>query len=327
MTRFLVTGAGGFVGSHIVQRLVTDPSHHVVCIDSFRHNGDIGRLADAVPEKLRDRVTVLIHNLRAPLTARALYECGDLDAIIDVASSSSVDESIAYPGDFILNNVAVTVNTLDAARELACPHVVHISTDEVYGAHDELCRETDHRPSNPYSASKAAQEDVCHAYRSTFSVNVSIVTSSNMFGERQSQRAFIPRVVRAALDDHMVSIHTHHGVPGRRQYTYVGEVADFITSKLTTTLPNDWPERVALSGRHNVGNDEIVTAIGDAIGSTVRFRLVDGGSDRPGYDHKYPMLSDPGSEFNDWDTRRSQTFTEQLTRTVNWFTTHPEWLR
>lgn len=328
MTRFLVTGTGGFVGSHVVQRLVTNPLHHVVCVDSFRHNGDVGRLANAVPDNLRDRVTVITHDLRTPLTSRILAQCGDVHALLDVASGSSVDDSIAYPGDFILNNVAVTVNVLDAARTLMCPLVVHMSTDEVYGAHDEPCRATDHRPSSPYSASKAAQEDIYYAYRRTFNVNASIVTSSNMFGERQSQRAFIPRVVRAALDDNTVTIHTHAGVPGRRQYTYVGEVAGFIVDKVLRYAPHNWPERVALPGRHDVANDEVVQMIGEILGTAIRSRLVDGGGDRPGYDHKYPpLLDDDEDAFNDWAlTRGKHTYYDQLTQTVNWFVRHPEWL-
>lgn len=329
MTRYLVTGAGGFLGSHLVQRLLASPAAHVTCVDSFRHNGDTDNVADAVGDR-RDRVTVITHDLRAPLSARQVARVGAIDVILDVASRASVDESMSDPGDFILNNVALTVNTLELGRHFDCARYIHMSTDEIYGDNPEPCETTDHRPSSPYAASKAAQEDICYAYRRTYSSPITVITSANIFGERQSQLAFIPRVVSATLNDRLVTVHTHDDEPGWRRYNYVGDVADFMTRKLTHERLSDWPDRLQLAGRHVIDNETLVVDIGRILGRGVRYRLQDGGVTRPGYDNGYPHLDDANDDrFNDWQVTRPDqpSFSSRLEQTVRWYASHLDWLR
>lgn len=329
--RVLVTGAGGFLGSHLVERLVQSPLVHVTCVDSFRHNGDTDRLAHALTNEQRSQVTVMTHDLRAPFSRRQVAQLAGVNVIFDVASLCSVDASIADPGPFISNNVALTVNTLDLACNVGCNLYTHISTDEVYGTTWEIDSPTDHRPSSPYAASKAAQEDICHAYRKTYALPISIVTASNMFGERQSNLAFIPKIIYAGLKNRLVTVHTYDGKPGSRQYSYVREVVDFIVGKTNDVHFDKWPTRVPLIGRHIVDNEYLVLQVAKILDKTIEYRTCDGGASRPGYDGYYPHL-DPENEvdaFNDWPTscrptRRS--FDDQVTSTVNWFIQHPTWL-
>lgn len=329
--RVLVTGAGGFLGSHLVERLVQDPLVHVTCVDSFRHNGDTDRLAHALTQDQRAQVTVMTHDLRAPFSRRQVAQLDGMNVIFDVASLCSVDVSIADPGPFISNNVAITVNTLDLACAVDCDLYVHISTDEVYGTTWNVDSSTDHRPSSPYAASKAAQEDICHAYRQTYSLPISIVTVSNMFGERQSNLAFIPKIIYAGLNDRLITVHTYDGKPGSRQYSYVREIVDFVVEKINNTQLSKWPKRVPLIGRHIVDNEYLVLQVSDILDRAIKYRTCDGGTSRPGYDGHYPHL-DPENEtdaFNDWPTScrpTRQSFDEQLASTVNWFVRQPTWL-
>jgi len=127
----LLTGAGGFVGSHVLEALLA-ASFDVTCVDSFRHNGASDRIAAVLEDGVSSRVEVVIHDLIVPFSRRQLALLDGVTDVVHVASRCQVEESIQEPDDFILNNVAGTVRTLELARELNA-HVIQMSTDEVFG--------------------------------------------------------------------------------------------------------------------------------------------------------------------------------------------------
>ena len=137
MTTTLLTGASGFVGSHVLRHLLANTDHRVVCLVSFRHRGitDRIRLATAGLDSTFARTKVLTHDLTAPVSPVLAEEIGNVDYIINVASESHVDRSIIEPGPFIMNNVALMVSMLDYAKEYLpeLQSFIHVSTDEVYG--------------------------------------------------------------------------------------------------------------------------------------------------------------------------------------------------
>lgn len=317
--RVLVTGAGGFLGSHVVETLLANTSCDVVALDSFRHNGAVDRLLAALDADA-SRVTTLVHDLRVPFSPRQRDLVGSLDVVFDVASRCSVDESIHDPADFIMNNVGVTLTTLELARALKVERYIHVSTDEVFGAasDESLCG---HAPSSPYSASKAAQEDVCLAYARTFDVPLTIVTTGNMFGERQSQLAFVPRVVRALLNAQVISVHVYDGVPGSRHYSHARDVADWFVSGALIE-----PARhVVLPGRYHVDNLRMVELIATALDRPFAIDLVEATSVRPGADKVYPdLIADDG--WLEPTTLATQSLEDRLGRTARWFAEHPDWL-
>lgn len=307
MTKVLVTGAGGFVGSHVVEALLARTPHDVVCVESFRHNGAVDRLLDAIGRT--SRVTVLVHDLTAPLSRSQVRYVGDVDHIVNVASRCHVGQSIEQPVEFVRNNVDLILNVLELARELRPRRFVQVSTDEVYGPH-EVESAWEHVPSSPYAASKAAQEDVCHAYRRTYDVPVTIFNSANMFGERQSQLAFIPRVIRAVTRDEVVPIHYYRGEPGSRNYTYVRNVAERIIDDLDDGRSRH-VVRVVLGGQRRVDNLELATRVAELLGRELRHVPVNAEMVRPGYDPSYASLTSSA-----WSP--SVSFDEGLKRTVEW---------
>lgn len=321
--RALVTGAGGFVGSHFVETLLALTDWDVVAVTSFCHNGTVDRLlsvTNARPESC-DRLTVVAHDLTVPLSPRQRRAVDDVHTVFHVASRSSVDQSIAAPVDFIRNNVLLTLTTLELARELDVTSFVYFSTDEVYGPHAS-CSPTDHRPSSPYSASKAAQEDICHAYARTYGLPLTIVNSGNMFGERQSQLALVPRVIRYVLADRTLPVHTHAGEVARRAYSYVSDVAARVIAHVTTA-DGAHLGRLPLAGRYPVTVLELARRVAALLDRPLRYELVDGASVRPGFDHTYELTGDPDDP---WLDARDAPLDDRLHRTVTWFASHPEWL-
>jgi FlaA1/EpsC-like NDP-sugar epimerase len=131
--RVLLTGAGGFAGSHCLEHLLVNTDWLVVCTDSFRHRGKTDRIRevlDARPEHAH-RVTVVTHDLTAPFTFQLGKTIGRIDYIFAYASESHVDRSINNPFPFIMNNTAVILNTLEFARQVRPEAMLMVSTDEV----------------------------------------------------------------------------------------------------------------------------------------------------------------------------------------------------
>ena len=179
--RVLLTGAGGFVGHHTLAHLLKTTDWEIVATDSFRHFGISARLR-AVFEELpqsRSRVSVITHDLVTPIDSVTAGEIGPIDVIINMASASHVDRSIQEPRPFIENNVAVALTMLGYARTL--PNLklfIQIGTDEVYGPAPEGVNHPEWSmqiPSNPYSASKSAQEALAISYWRTFGDRKSVV--------------------------------------------------------------------------------------------------------------------------------------------------------
>lgn len=317
MTRtVLVTGVGGFVGSHVVETLLERTDWHVIGVDSFRHSGRFEHLV-AAGGHATSRVTPWVHDLNVPLSTRRIRELADLelDYVINVASRSHVDESVREPREFVLNNVQLVLTVLELCRLVEPRRLVHVSTDEVHGTSLDTSPYA-HRPSSPYAASKAAQLDLVHAYARTYDVPTTVVTSANMFGERQMSTAYVPLVVRALMLGQTLDVHHHDGLPGERSYTYVRNVAARVVDELRAVDVDDVnpvspPRHVALPGQRRVDNLTLALDVALAARLPLSWRGVDAAHRRPGYDQSYATLD------GDWSPEVA--FDDGLHRTVHWY--------
>jgi dTDP-glucose 4,6-dehydratase len=316
----LVTGVGGFVGSHVVETLLSRTDWHIIGIDSFRHNGEFTRLVDATGHDV-NRVTALVHDLVVPFSSTQLRRLRHVDYVVNVASRSHVDESIASPAEFVGNNVQLALTVLELCRSIEPFRLLHVSTDEVHGpdAHESTVT---HRPSSPYAASKAAQADLVWAWARTYGIPSTIVASANMFGERQCDTAFVPLIVRALVTGATLAVHYHGDQPGQRSYTYVGNVVERIVDELLVDerdagrSPTRQPtvNYVTLPGQRRVDNHELARHVARLAGRPLRYHRVAAGSVRPGYDHTYADLGEPWTPAIDFDAG--------LERTVRWALDH-----
>ena len=339
MTRVLLTGASGFGGHHCLEHILTVTDWDVIATGSFRHRGTCDRIEQVLNGRRdwRSRVTVLTHDLTAPFSPQeeAVTAGRDgLDYIIAMASMSHVDTSITDPAGFTENNVAVILSTLELARRLLPAAVVVISTDEVYGPVPELA--VAHRewstvlPSNPYSASKAAQEAIAIAYWRTYGVPVIITNTMNLIGERQHPEKFVPKTLRAVLTGTEAVIHGGPGHVGSRHYLHARNMADAVTWLLQHTVPAVYsargaarPDRYNIASPDRIDNLTMARMIADAAGKDLRWRFEDFHLTRPGHDAHYGL--DPG-KIHALGWKAPVPFAESLERTVRWTIANPSWL-
>ncbi len=255
----LLTGASGFVGSHVLSHLLKNTEHNIVCICSWTHKGMPTRISnDENYQANKDRVKVITHDLIAPLTEDIKKEIGKIDIIVNIASDSHVDRSISDPVPFVNNNVNIALNMLEYARESKPELFIQFSTDEVYGQakKGEYHKEWDIiKPSNPYSASKVCQEALAIAYWRTYSVPVIITNTMNIFGEHQDKEKFVPLCIDRIMKGEKIFI---HGYPdkqeaGTRFYLHARNIADALVFMIDNVKPKMYPEHDKLERFNVVG--------------------------------------------------------------------------
>jgi dTDP-glucose 4,6-dehydratase len=346
--RVLLTGAGGFVGSHALRHLLANTDYEVVCPVTFRHKGlsDRIRLAmDDMPDAAH-RVKVVRCDLTTPISLVTAHEWGDIHYVLNFASESHVDRSITHPAEFVINNVSLMCHLLDWAR--FNPHLeafVQVSTDEVYGpaapgeAHKEW-RDL-HLPSNPYSASKAAQENVAFSYWRTYDLPIIITNTMNIIGETQDHEKFVPMVVKKVLAGEPMIIHASADkVPGSRFYLHARNQADGVLhvlqhhmagqgfvrdgESLRHSMGGTRPYRYHIVGEREVDNLTMAQMIADVVGKPLTYDLLDFHSARPGHDLRYAL---DGAKMAGLGWEPPVPLDESLRRTIEWTLEHDEWLR
>lgn len=335
MKRLLLTGAGGFVGSHTLIHILHNTDWEVVVLDSFRHKGLTDRIRQMVHEshpEYIDRVHIFVHDLRVPISDTLAEQMGHIDYIINMASESHVDRSISDPRNFIENNVSLVLTMLEYARAYPVEKFLQVSTDEVYGAaphgHDHEEGEP-HRPSNPYSASKAAQEDICYSYWRTYNMPIIITNTMNIIGELQDREKYIPKVIDAVMHDKVLTIHASAtGEIGSRFYLHARNQADALLYILRSLDVKRYMEDGEISHYHVVGerevdNLEIAQLIAKFADKPLKYELVDFHSSRPGHDLRYALN---GTKLKEAGWTPPVPLEESLQRTVEWTLNNKEWL-
>lgn len=322
--KVLITGGRGFVGSHVVEHVLKETDWDIVIFDKLGY-ASLGRdrLADIdiwQAESHRIEFYALDLTLPVPDTVRA--EVGSIDIIYHLAAESHVDRSIAEPRPFVVNNVQATITMLEFARLLPTLGLfINFSTDEVYGpapAGKAFTEFEHHRPSNPYAASKSAQEALGIAWANTYGVPVVTTHTMNIFGERQHLEKFVPMVIRRVLEGDVVFIHANadRTKAGSRCYLHARNLADALLH--ITCLEFDsllGYDEWNIAGLEEVDNLDMAQRIAHIIGKPLHYKLVDYHSSRPGHDLRYALDSSKliGSGYT-----YPVDFDESLEHTVRW---------
>jgi dTDP-glucose 4,6-dehydratase len=332
--RALVTGIGGFVSGHLLAHIMKNTDWEVIGIDSFRHKGKTDRvneLLDTYPE-YRKRLTIITHDLLAPISDQMNKSFGHLDYIFNIASESHVDRSISDPRPFIENNVSLMLTMLEFLRTR--PEVetfIQCSTDEVYGPADERDHPEGeaHRPSNPYAASKSAQEQICYSYWRTYGLPIVITNTMNMIGQLQDTEKYTPKIIKAILNGDNVYAHVSpEGVPGSRYYLHARNMCDamlFLVQNHTPALyPADDIDRFNIVSDDEIDNVTLPKWIAEIMGKDVKLKTQDFHQSRPGHDLRYGL---DGGKLKALGWSPPISFKDGLETTVKWYLDHPDWLK
>jgi len=191
--KILVTGADGFIGSHLVEKLIKEdfPVKAFVLYNSFNSWGWL----DRVSKKITDNMEIISGDIRDPYTIKnAVKGC---NAVLHLAALIAIPYSYYSPDSYVDTNIRGTLNVLQAARELNIEKIIHTSTSEVYGTAQFVPIHEKHPivGQSPYAATKIAADQLAMSFYYSFETPVSIIRPFNTFGPRQSARAVIPSII------------------------------------------------------------------------------------------------------------------------------------
>jgi dTDP-glucose 4,6-dehydratase len=332
MKRVLLTGAGGFFGSHLLRHLLMNTKYTFVCPCSWTHKGTPERIENALAGQDGSRVEIITHDLTAPFTEHTKKRIGKVDIILNIASNSHVHRSIENPGEFILGNTQLAYNMLEFAREIKPELFLQFSTDEVYGDAPlgvNYKEWSPIRPSNPYSASKAMQEDIAFSYWRTYDVPVIITNTMNLFGETQDAEKYTAQLIKKIHNGETVTVHGSEDNIGSRFYLHARNAADavlFIMNNVKPVLHGDGvdrPERFNIVGDTELNNLELAEMVAKIMGKNLVYTLQDYHATRPGHDRRYAL---DGTKLKERGWTAPHGLEESLVNTINWTLKNNHWL-
>ena len=327
--KIIITGGCGFIGHHVVEHFSRTTDCDLVVIDKLSY-ASLGydRLRDT---GVLDRVKVFATDLVNGIPEGVAYELGNrIEFIVHMAAETHVDNSIKDPVPFMRNNVESTVSILEYTRVLlknGCDlkSFFYFSTDEVFGPalgtkmYDEWYR---HKPTNPYSASKSAAENICISYENTYKIPLMIVNVMNAFGERQHPEKFIPKCIRKVLVGETVHIHSYPDKQraGTRFYIHARNIAAAVGFLL---IKGSIGEKYNITGEKEVDNLELATFIARICEKPLIYEMVNHHADRPGHDLRYGLS---GAKMAKMGWVPPFGFEQSLTKCIKWTLENRHWL-
>ena len=314
--RILVTGGAGFIGSHVVRRLVTESQDTIVNLDALKYSGNLENLSD-LEGHARYR---FVHGdiCDAQLIASLLRD-ERIEGIINCAAETHVDRSITEPLAFAQTDVIGTATLLDAARASGVTRFLQVSTDEVYGSVETgYSTETDPiAPRSPYAASKAGGDLLVASYWTTYQFPVVITRGSNTYGPNQYPEKFIPLFITNAIDDAPLPLYGDGRY--RRDWLSVYDHAAGIEHVFRHGTPGTIYN---VGGGNERENIVVAESILSQLGKPRT--LIRHVQDRPGHDRRYAVDCSRVRSIG-WSPRVD--FETGLKETVDWYLTHESWWR
>ncbi len=219
--KVLVTGAGGFMGSHLAEHLV-DLGAEVKAFVRYTSRTDWG-LLELLPKQKLGKIEVIMGDLRDNDAVQKAAK--GVEVIFHLGSLIAIPYSYIHPRETVETNVMGALNVLTAARENSVEKVIHTSTSEVYGTAQYVPIDEKHplQGQSPYSASKIGADMIAESFYRSFGIPVATIRPFNTFGPRQSARAVIPTIISQALTKEQVCLGSLHPT---RDYTYIDDVIE-----------------------------------------------------------------------------------------------------
>ena len=315
-TKVLVTGAGGFIGSHLVERLVKQGARVRAFVRyTSRTKTDAGWLRTLSEETLAS-IEIVRGDLRdSSAMLQAMEGC---EQVFHLGAVISISYSYAHPRDVIETNILGTLNVLEAARKTQPARLIHASSSEVYGTAQEVPMTERHplRGQSPYAASKIGADKLVESFHRSFGVPTVIVRPFNTYGPRQSARAVIPTIIVQALAGEQIRLGSLHP---RRDFAFVEDTARAFA--LAAEAPAAIGREIHLGTSQEIAIGELAEKIVRLIGRSVPI-LSEDERVRPATSEVERLLADNTLARSVLGWQPTVSLEEGLERTVAWFQEH-----
>src|SRR3990167_5056104 len=315
--KVLVTGADGFIGSHLVELLVQHGCQvrAFVCYNSFGSWG----LLDHLPLHIRDSIEIFLGDIRDPYGVKVATK--NCEVIFHLAALIGIPYSYHSPDTYVDTNIKGTLNVVQAARDLGVERVIQTSTSEVYGT-AQFVPITELHPLNgqsPYSASKIGADQIAMSFYKSFNTPVSVIRPFNTYGPRQSARAVIPTVItQIAQGKDNIQLGSLHPT---RDFTYVADTARGFLS--IAQSDDSIGEVINIGSNFEVTVGQTVHLIAELMQADVKFTS-DSQRLRPDKSEVDRLWADnsKAKQLLNWEPTFSgnEGFKRGLSETIRWFT-------
>lgn len=309
--RALVTGAAGFIGSHLVEELVK----HGANVTAFVHynSGNSMGFLEEIDSVLLDQISVTMGDLKDPHGIRSAVE--DQDYVFHLGALIAIPYSYMNPTDVVQTNVLGTLNVAQACKDFQVKRLIHTSTSEVYGTAQYVPMDEAHplQGQSPYSASKIAADKVIESFYCSYDLPVVTVRPFNSYGPRQSMRAVIPTIIQQALFKNSIQLGNTNAT---RDFTFVEDTA---RAFVHAALANDsvHGEVFNAGSGFEISIDELAQKIKTIVGRDIPIEIQNQRI-RPPKSEVNRLYSDSSKAKNQigWETKIS--LDEGLSRTINY---------
>ena len=314
----LVTGAGGFIGSHLTEKLVSE-GYRVRALVNYRGDGSLGWLSESEVLGAKN-LEIVRGDVRD--SGQMLELVDSMDWVFHLAALIGIPYSFSAPNSYVLTNVLGTQNLLEAARQKNVSAFIQTSTSEVYGSATKTPMDESHRlhPQSPYAASKVGADALALSYFHSFNVPVGVLRPFNTFGPRQSARAVIPTIIAQLIDEGAEQVRLGNSNT-RRDFTFVEDtVAGFIA--FARRIEQAKGQAINLGSGWSISIKELFDQLAKLTGSKA---LIQADPDRlrPHSSEVDELLSNNqlAQQLLDWRPARSEpiAFAVALQETIDWF--------
>ena len=310
----LVTGAGGFIGSHLVERLLSERAK-VRAFVHYNSRNHWGHLEDLLPHQRQD-IEIISGDLRD--SRRVDEAVRGADTVFHLGALIAIPYSYVAPQDVVMTNVVGTLNVLEAARRQGSTRVVHTSTSEVYGTAQYVPIDERHPlvGQSPYAASKIGADEIALSYQMSFQVPVAVARPFNTYGPRQSARAVIPAIIVQALTQPQVMLGATFPT---RDLNFVADTVDGFLK--IAEHDEAIGEVINLGTGREVSVGDLAAAIIRLVGRDIPI-VFDANRVRPNASEVERLLADAqkAKRLVGWEPRH--TLDEGLRSTIDWIRQH-----
>lgn len=308
--KILVTGAGGFIGSHLVEALL-EQSAEVRAFVHYNSRNDWGFLEELCSEA-KASINVISADLRDYHAVEQATK--RVDIVFHLGALIGIPYSISFPNDVVETNIIGTLNILKAALKNNVPKVIHTSTSEVYGTAKYAPIDENHplNPQSPYAASKVAADKLAESFHRSYNLPISILRPFNTFGPRQSLRAIIPTIISQLLQSQKVIV---GNLKPSRDFTFVTDtVSGFIALAHKEGVAGD---TFNLGTGKDITINDLIQLISKLIGLMAKVE-VDERRIRGNKSEVMRLISNNSKAMNILGWQPKFTLEEGLSATIDW---------